>query len=667
MRLLTFNFNTVRNKFMFPTLIMTVLFLSLLGVFMALNSVSAIRSMLQSKAKATADFMSKVSVTSYVNFDYLALDNLVQEIMKDPEVDSAVFYDSAGKPLTKRSGKEGSSSVVLDRRIVSESGEILGYLRVGFNRNSILSNVRQSVIILSASILGVIILFVVGMRTLSERVIIRPIRRMEEVTARMASGDLETVIITAGDDEIAALGRSINKVASNLKDMLVKITSVSNKISGVTEGIALSSAKVLAGSHAQHETVEKTSQYIEEIDSSIASVALAADSLASSSEKASSSVTEIASSIKNVAEDANIFSNNAFDAASSIEEMLASIKEIASSLELISVTSEETASSIEEINAVVKEVERSAIESADLAERVTSEASGRGIKAADDAINGIEQIKTSVGAISDGISRLEKRSEEIGKILNVIADVADETNLLALNAAILSTKAGEHGKAFAVVADEIKSLAEKTSLSTREIGDLIKSVREETGASVELAKKGIVNVENGVMLVREVNITLRSILESSKPSSEKSKLIQRAATEQANVITGVTDAIRNINEHIDLISKATKEQSAGSRQISESLESIKELSGHVKNATKEQSASSKQISEIIENVSRQAGQIAAAISKQRERSREIVKAIEHIKEIADESGGISNTMNMSVQSLEREAKALVTELRSFKI
>ncbi|HAM52765.1 MAG TPA: hypothetical protein DCP92_19490 [Nitrospiraceae bacterium] len=662
-----FSFSTVRNKFMIPMLILTVLLLSLLGMFMAMNSVSAIKSMLQSKAKAMTDFVAKVSITSYRNFDYLALDNLVQEIVKDPEVDFAVFYDPKGNPLTKEVKKSASPFIVLDREIVDENGLNLGHLKIGFNRKSISSNIRRSFIILSVSIVVAIFLFAFGMKMLSEQVIVRPIMQMEQVAEKMASGDLKTAIETAGNDEFAALGRAMNKMASNLKDMLIKVRAVSKKVSEVTGGIALSSVKVLAGSNVQHETVERTSKYIAEIDNSISSVAMAADNLATSSERASSSVTEMATSIENVAESANVFSINASDAATSIEEMVASIKEIAESLELISISSEETASSIAEINTAVKEVERSAIESVSLAEHVTAEASGKGMKAANAAIKGMEEIKTNVGAIAEVINRLEKRSEEIREILKVIADVADETNLLALNAAILAAQAGEHGKGFAVVADEIKSLAEKTSLSTKEIDALIKSVEAETRASVDLAKTGIKSVENGVKLVKEVNIALTSILDSSNPSTEKAKLIQRAATEQANVIKGITESIRSISEQIEHISKATKEQSTGSRQIIESIERIKELSRNVKNATNEQSIGGRQISETIETISRQAVQIADATSKQRDRSREIVKVIENIKKIADESVGISNTMNLSITTLEEETKSLLVELQRFEV
>jgi len=287
--------------------------------------------------------------------------------------------------------------------------------------------------------------------------------------------------------------------------------------------------------------------------------------------------------------------------------------------------------------------------------------------AASAAIKGMEEIKDSVGAISEAINRLGKRSEEIGQIIRVIAEVADQTNLLALNTAILAAQAGEHGKAFAVVAGEIRGLAGKTSLSTNEIAKLIKSVQSETRSSIEMAERGMESVGIGVKLVKEVNVALKSILESSHTSTEKAKHIQKATTEESQVITQITDAVTNMTEQIELISRATMEQSKGSKVVIAAIERIRELAQHVKNATSEQSTGSRQISEVIGNVSHQAEQIASSTARQKEKSREMVLSMDSIKRIAADTVNITNEMNFAVKSMEDEAKTLLHELQRFKV
>ncbi len=653
------------------------------------------KSAIHSKTTAIAEGMQREigkALNLGIPVEYIegANEKLRELVTRDKDIAYSMVIDTKGKILFHDDasvvGKELKDKVTLNAASSNKlliqhydsyydlslplngaDGKQVGALRVGIKASSVNAQIYK-LIFWALGVSSLSFLLSLGLVYFSvSKFITKPIMKMEKAAEQIASGDLTIKVEMKGNDEIASLGMAINRMASNLKDMLTRVRSITDSVSGVTENIALSSSKVLTGANVQHDTIEKTATFIEEIDNSISSVSMGADSLAASAEETSSAIIQMAASIERVAESANIFSVSASDAASSIEEMGASIKEIAESLEMLSASSEETASSLTEINTAVKEVENSAVESVGLAERVTTDASDRGMTAANAAIKGMEDIKNSVGALSEVINSLGKRSEEIGQILNVIDEVADQTSLLALNAAILAAQAGEHGRSFAVVADEIKSLAGKTSISTKEIANLIESVQTETRASVEMAEKGIDSVEKGMKLVREVNVALKSILDSSNTSTEKAKLIQRATTEEAYVIKQITEAIKTMSEQIEHISKATKEQSKGSRLIIEAIEKIKELSQHVKTATSEQSHGGRQISETVGNVSHQAEQIAQATSKQRERSKEIVKAIESIKKIAGESVNLANNMNAAIKSMEEEAKTLLSELQRFKV
>lgn len=525
---------------------------------------------------------------------------------------------------------------------------------------------RNIYIGLTSGVIGLMVIVSVFL-ILIYRSIAIPIAGLTDLAKKTASGDLTTKIEIKTTDEIGGLGSAINKMTSSLKDIISKIGKISNTVSTVTKNIASASNGVFKGATVQHENIEKIAGYMEEMDHSISTVAKGAENLSTSTVQTSAAMTQMSTSIDRIADSANVFSVSASDAASSIEEMVASIKEIAGSLELLSSSSVETASSLSEINAAVIEVGKSAVESVALAEKVTSEASEKGMHAVSAAINGMDEIKNSVSAISEAINRLGKRSEEIGQIIHVIADVADRTSLLALNTSILAAQAGEHGKSFAVVAVEIKGLAGKTSLSTNEIAKLIKSVQSETRSSIEMAERGLESVDKGVKLVKEVSVALKSILESSNISTEKAKHIQKATTEESHVIKQITDAVTNMTEQIELISRATTEQSKGSKVVIAAIERISELAQHVKNATSEQSAGSRQITEVIGNVSHQAEQIASSTASQKEKSREMVHSIDSIKRIAADTVNITNDMNFAVKSMEDEAKTLLTELQRFKV
>ncbi|MBI5639348.1 MAG: HAMP domain-containing protein [Nitrospirae bacterium] len=585
---------------------------------------------------------------------------------------------SVGKELKDPASMKASSSDTmlvqtipsyydLSFPLVNAEGKPAGVLRLGVRAAAIKS---QLYTLLTwafgiSSLCFLISIFLVYVSI--SKFITQPIMAMERASDSMASGDLTCVIEVKGKDEIASLGSAINRMAFNLKDMISKIGNITNSVSSVTANIALSSQGVLAVADLQKKAIDETSSAIEEMDNSISRVAMSAESLSESAGDTSSSILEMSASIEKIAENANVFSETAHDTASSIEEMVSTIKQIAASIDNFSAASGEIASSIEEVNATTKDIERRANDSVGLAEAVMTNASDRGMKAATVAMEGMENIKKSVVALSDVINMLGKRTDDIGKILNVIDDVADQTNLLALNAAILASKAGEHGKGFTIVADEIKSLAERASVSTNEIAGLIKSVQDVTRSSIRMASDGIHTVEKGLTLVKDVDSALKEIVESSKASTEMARAIQRATAEEALVIKQIKNAVEAMTDQTDNISRAISEQTKGSRLIIESTEKVKELSRQVKVATGEQKDGSRQIAGVIENVTQQASQIAGATGRQKEKSVEIVKSMEKLHDATGRLIGSANDMNSVIGALKDEALNLLTELQKFRV
>ena len=436
-------------------------------------------------------------------------EKLAELVSRDKAIGYAMITDTEGKVLFQSSEKgvekEIKERVLLPSAkttvqtvgtfydlpfpLLNAEGKLAGALHLGVQRSAINAQLYQLLVwALGISVFCFFVSLALVYISIS-RFITQPIMVMEKAADRISSGELTYTIDVKGQDEVASLGRAINRMAFNLKDMLSKITNVTKSVSSVTANIALSSEGVLKSADVQKQAVEETSSAIEQMDASISKVASSAENLSESASATSSAVLQMSASIDRIAENANLFNETAHDTAASIEEMVSTITQIAESIESLSEASEAIASSVDEVNATTKDIEHRANDSVRLAEMVMTNASDKGINAASAAIDGIKNIKKSVSDLSDVINMLGKKTDDIGKILTVIDDVADQTNLLALNAAILASKAGEHGKGFAIVADEIKSLAERTSVSTNEIAALITSVQEVTKSSIRMASR----------------------------------------------------------------------------------------------------------------------------------------------------------------------------------
>lgn len=681
----------------FITAISLVLIFTMGGgmVFTILKTRNAQLTALSDKGNGLSLLLSKMSIDPVLYKDTLKIDSIVTDAIKDSDVIYALVYDEKDKLLnTLQAGLDlqdeelkgivGSnpndiSEGVIKRLtgheqiihivtpIMLEDGTKIGTLNMGISKKNInLSIIKTIWGIVTVAIL-VIITQAITIFLLFRFLILKPFNEISRMTDAVAGYNLTVEITGYKDDEIGRIMSSLNRLTTNLAEIIKGVKTVVVSSSNITKDVISSSMRVLRGAQRQQVAVDEASLSIEAMDGSVTQISKGAETLFEATEQASSAIEKLVASIKQVAGTTQQFSALATETASSVEEFVASIKEISESLEAVSTSTEEAASAVMEINTSVKEVEKAAVESAKLAGDVMEEITVEGGKNAYEAIKGIETIKSAITALSEVITRLGKRSQDIGDIVNVIDDITDQTNLLALNAAILSAQVGEHGKGFEVVADEIKALAERTGESTKEIASLIEVVQVETKQSVEMVNRGLKSVEAGLGLVTTVHETLKSIGNSSRASVEKVRYIQNATEEQVRAITQITETISNINRQVEHISRATKEQNMGSRLIIEAMEKIKELSQDVKLSTEEQSTESRLITEAVQKVKQQAEDILNSTAQQKEKSKEVINTKEEIKRISLETVSLAEEMVKSIRALEETTKSLVSEIQKFKL
>jgi len=235
----------------------------------------------------------------------------------------------------------------------------------------------------------------------------------------------------------------------------------------------------------------------------------------------------------------------------------------------------------------------------------------------------------------EGIKRLGANSGRIEGFVSVINDITKRTNLLALNASIIAAQAGEYGKSFGVVADEIRNLSLQTGLSTGEITGIIDEIMTESRIAADnvLATKEL--VRKGVKLGQLTGASLESILESAADALEMTRQIKLASEEQSRAVQSVSQSIETVSSMTMQIFKASKEQAQATKSVARSLDDVKGMSHDMAAAAGRQTVDGADIRAAVESVTKMAEAIFEGIEKRQEESGEVVKELDYIRASAE--------------------------------
>lgn len=372
----------------------------------------------------------------------------------------------------------------------------------------------------------------------------------QEVREGVYQGEYDKLL-----QSVSALTRGLRRTIGKVQESAMQVASASQQISSAAEGsaqstqqVAMTIQQIAEGTAQQSESVSSAMATVEQVSQAIEGVARGAQEQAASIGRS----VEITASISNMTQ----------QVASNAQEGAASASDAAQTARNGTVTVKKT-------------------------------------------LQGMENIRRKVEVSAQKVREMGQRSEHIGAIVETIDGIASQTNLLALNATIEAARAGEHGKGFAVVADEVRNLAEKAASATQEIAKLIKDVQKTTQEAIQAMDEGAAEVEAGVVQANESGLALDSILGATEGVNRQIDAIAKAAQQMSASVSELVTMMDTVSAIVEENTAATEEMAASADEVAQAFEAIASVS-------EENSAATEEVNAATEEVTSQAVEVSAS-------------------------------------------------------
>ncbi len=500
---------------------------------------------------------------------------------------------------------------------------------------------------------------------LTARAFTIPLRELGRAADRMAAGDLTATPAVISRDEVGRLAVDFRRMAQGLSALVAAVQEASRGVDDACRELADIGGRVRRGSQDQHAGMEVVEGAVVAMQGSISAVEKAVSGLGDYAGATRSAVAEMARGLEGARGQGMELEKAMAAALGEVEGLAGAGRRAHEALGGLDVLAARLGESLGRVDASLSALELAAVASqlnAAQAEELSDEAG----QVVAETVQGIEALRAAVGDAQQRVTLLGRRAGDIDQIVDFIAEVAGRTNLLSLNASIIAAQAGEHGKAFAVVADQIRDLASQISSSTKSIGDIIRSVREDVDGTATLIARGDELAGAGVGLARRSAEALVQIRSATVQGHDNAARIQEAVQGHVDSARAVARLVGSVGEGSRAVADAVERIGGSVAALDTAARGVGSLADRVRRALEEEAALGLRQMQSLEGLSGMLGELERAAGGHGEATGRVRESLHELGFAASQHELAVTELAALAARLEGRTRALAERVGRFK-
>ena len=486
-------------------------------------------------------------------------------------------------------------------------------------------------------------------------------RARQRVLTRLAQGDLTARTRAEFDGQA-----DVRRLILSLRRALSQVQRVTSNLHRTANDVGAQARALMEAARRQGSAVDRTLASVGDMGGSLVSAGKRVAQLDAFAQETTTALSDMTQRIEQVASALSTLNAFAHSTSGEVQAMSERMSSIASSGDALLRFATETEDFVSLVEGSIDSVRRRTLETGQLALEVRTTAE-RGETQVRESVQGIYRLEESVRSVAELVEGLGEKGKEIVRIVDVIQGVADQTNLLALNASIIAAQAGEHGRPFGVVAEEVRSLAERTARSAREVRGMVNGVRDAVGGAVVLVQESREQAAAGVSLgdraadalkeIRSITGRTFSAIEATVAETDR---LERQGQE-------VVEASRQVARRVDEVTRAAVGQAAHGRELVRQTQEMARLAEAASGKAEGQAKVGRDLAGSVLRLTAAIDEIRGAHRVLMRGDTTISEEVAAVREDAHRVIGIGDVINRTVEQLSLEASGLEDEVFRFRL